>query len=92
MAFKPTRGMVLAAGLGTRMRPLTNDRPKSLVTVAGRTLLDHAIDRFVAAGVKMIVVNVHYKGEMIIEHLKGRKDVEIRERALSHLQQRLDLG
>ncbi len=78
MAFKPTRGMVLAAGLGTRMRPLTNDRPKSLVTVAGRTLLDHAIDRFVAAGVKMIVVNVHYKGEMIIEHLKGRKDVEIR--------------
>ncbi len=70
--------MVLAAGLGTRMRPLTNDRPKSLIMVAGRTLLDHAIDRFVAAGVKMIVVNVHYKGEMIIEHLKGRKDVEIR--------------
>ncbi len=78
MAFHPTRGMVLAAGLGTRMRPLTNDRPKSLVEVAGRTLLDHAIDRFVAVGVKMIVVNVHYKGEMIIAHLKDRKDVEIR--------------
>jgi MurNAc alpha-1-phosphate uridylyltransferase len=78
MAFTPTRGMVLAAGLGTRMRPLTNDRPKALVEVAGRTLLDHAIDRFVAAGVKMIVVNVHYKGEMIIAHLKSRKDVEIR--------------
>jgi MurNAc alpha-1-phosphate uridylyltransferase len=70
--------MVLAAGLGTRMRPLTNDRPKSLVEVAGRTLLDHAIDRFVAVGVKMIVVNVHYKGEMIIAHLKNRRDVEIR--------------
>jgi N-acetyl-alpha-D-muramate 1-phosphate uridylyltransferase len=78
MAFSPTRGMVLAAGLGTRMRPLTNDRPKSLVEVAGRTLLDHAIDRFVAAGVKMVVVNVHYKGEMIIAHLKNRRDVEIR--------------
>lgn len=78
MAFTPTRGMVLAAGLGTRMRPLTNDRPKSLIEVAGRTLLDHAIDRFVAAGVKMIIVNVHYKGEMIIAHLKNRKDVEIR--------------
>jgi N-acetyl-alpha-D-muramate 1-phosphate uridylyltransferase len=78
MAFSPTRGMVLAAGLGTRMRPLTNDRPKSLIEVAGRTLLDHAIDRFVAAGVKMVVVNVHYKGEMIIAHLKNRRDVEIR--------------
>ena len=78
MAFSPTRGMVLAAGLGTRMRPLTNDRPKSLIEVAGRTLLDHAIDRFVAAGVKMVVVNVHYKGEMIVAHLKNRKDVEIR--------------
>lgn len=78
MSFSPTRGMVLAAGLGTRMRPLTNDRPKPLIEVAGRTLLDHAIDRFVAAGVKMVVVNVHYKGEMIIAHLKNRKDVEIR--------------
>jgi MurNAc alpha-1-phosphate uridylyltransferase len=78
MAFSPTRGMVLAAGLGTRMRPLTNDRPKSLIEVAGRTLLDHAIDRFVAVGVKMVVVNVHYKGEMIIAHLKNRRDVEIR--------------
>lgn len=78
MALKPARGMVLAAGLGTRMRPLTNDRPKSLITVGGRTLLDHAIDRFVAAGIRMVVVNVHYKGEMVIEHLKSRKDVEIR--------------
>jgi MurNAc alpha-1-phosphate uridylyltransferase len=78
MALKPARGMVLAAGLGTRMRPLTNDRPKSLITVGGRTLLDHAIDRFVAAGIRMVVVNVHYKGEMVIEHLKSRTDVEIR--------------
>ena len=78
MVLKPTRGMIMAAGLGMRMRPLTNDRPKPLIEVAGRTLLDHAIDRLKAAGVGMIVVNVHYKGEMVIEHLKKRKDIEIR--------------
>lgn len=77
MAFNPTRGMVMAAGLGVRMRPLTNDRPKPLIEVAGRTLLDHAIDRFKAAGVRFVVVNVHYKGEMVIAHLKKRTDVEI---------------
>ena len=73
-----TRGMIMAAGLGLRMRPLTNDRPKPLVEVGGRTLLDHAIDRFKAAGVKMIVVNVHYKAEMIEAALKKRTDIEIR--------------
>ena len=78
MAFTPTRGMVMAAGLGVRMRPLTNDRPKPLIQVAGRTLLDHALDRLKAAGVKMVVVNVHYKGQMVIDHLKKRTDLEIR--------------
>lgn len=67
----------MAAGLGMRMRPLTNDRPKPLVTVGGKTLLDHAIDRLRGVGVKTIVVNVHYKGEMVIDHLKARRDVEI---------------
>ena len=75
---KFTRGMIMAAGLGLRMRPLTADRPKPLIEVAGRTLLDHAIDRFKAAGVRMIVVNVHYKADMIVAHLKKRTDVEIR--------------
>lgn len=73
-----TRGMIMAAGLGLRMRPLTDERPKPLIEVGGRTLLDHAIDRFKAAGVKLIVVNVHYKAEMIVAHLKTRSDIEIR--------------
>jgi MurNAc alpha-1-phosphate uridylyltransferase len=76
MSF-PTRAMIMAAGLGTRMRPLTDTRPKPLVEVCGKALIDHAIDRLVDAGVTKIVVNLHYKAEMIKEHLAGRKNVEI---------------
>ncbi|MBP2301887.1 nucleotidyltransferase family protein [Azospirillum picis] len=68
----PTTAMVLAAGQGLRMRPLTNDRPKPLIPVAGKPMLDHALDRLAESGVGTAVVNSHYLGAMIGEHLKGR--------------------
>ena len=68
----PATAMVLAAGLGTRMRPLTNDRPKALVEVGGRTLIDHVLDRLADAGVTTAVVNVHWFAERLEGHLASR--------------------
>lgn len=64
--------MVLAAGYGERMRPITDAMPKPLVPLFGRPLLDHVLDRLAAAGVETAVVNVHYLPEQIEEHLRGR--------------------
>jgi MurNAc alpha-1-phosphate uridylyltransferase len=69
--------MVMAAGLGTRMRPLTDATPKALVPVAGRTLLDRVLDKLVEAGVERAVVNVHHFADQVEAHLKSRTDLEI---------------
>lgn len=61
--------MVMAAGLGKRMLPLTLDRPKPLLSVAGKFLIDHSLERLAEAGVKRAVVNVHYRAEMVEDHL-----------------------
>ncbi len=77
MSPRPTRGMVLAAGLGLRMRPITLEIPKPLVPVAGRTMLDRALDHLAAAGVPDPVVNAHWLPDRIRSHLAGRPGITL---------------
>jgi MurNAc alpha-1-phosphate uridylyltransferase len=73
----PKTAMVLAAGLGTRMRPLTDHKPKALVQVGGRALIDHMLDRLAEAGVELAVVNVHAFADVVIAHLNGYRAMQI---------------
>lgn len=85
----PRRAMVLAAGLGLRMRPLTERLPKPLLPVAGRTLLDHALDRLAAAGVEAAVVNTHHLADQVARHLAARAHPRV---ILSHEPELLETG
>ncbi len=81
--------MVLAAGLGTRLRPVTETLPKPLIEINGRPLIDHAIDRLALAGVECVVVNIHYKAAMLRAHLARRNHPRI---ILSEEDELLDTG
>ena len=85
--MSPKTAMVLAAGLGLRMRPITLTIPKPLVSVAGRTMLDRALDHLTAAGVTRKVVNTHWLADCIATHLCGRDDI-----VLSHEEALLETG
>src|SRR5450759_224320 len=73
----PKKAVVLSAGLGTRMRPLTERMPKPLVEVGGKALIDHVLDRLAGAGVERAVVNVHHFAEQIERHLATRAKPQI---------------
>jgi len=85
------KAMVFAAGLGTRLRPLTGDRPKALVTIAGRTLLEITLSRLCAFGVHEVVINVHHYADLIAEYLKANGNFGMRV-ALSREETLLDTG
>lgn len=72
MSGMPRKAMVLAAGLGKRMRPITDKIPKPLVNIAGKSLLDHGLDALAEAGVVEAIVNIHYLGQQIVEHVGAR--------------------
>lgn len=76
-ATAPDTAMVLAAGFGKRMRPITDTMPKPLVPVDGRSMLDRALDKLVAVRVQKAVVNTHYLGDQIEAHLQDRSDIAI---------------
>jgi N-acetyl-alpha-D-muramate 1-phosphate uridylyltransferase len=97
----PKTAMVLAAGLGKRMRPITDTMPKPLVKIAGKTLLDWGLDSLARAGVEEAIVNVHYLPDQIVAHVANRRVPKIaiggwnrqgtaaaRKRALLHHQRR----
>jgi len=85
------KAMILAAGLGTRLRPLTNDRPKALVEVAGRTLLDITLARLRSFGIREVIINVHHFAEMVLEFLRTNDNFGMRIE-ISREEELLDTG
>ena len=77
MRNQPSAVMLFAAGFGTRMGAMTADRPKPLIKVAGKALIDHALDIVADAGIEKSVVNLHYKGDQVAAHLMDRPDIAL---------------
>lgn len=72
------KAMILAAGLGTRLRPLTNDRPKALVEIAGRTLLELTLERLRTFGIHEVIINVHHFADKVVDYLRAHRDFGMR--------------
>ena len=72
------KAMILAAGLGTRLRPLTDNRPKALVEIAGRTLLEMTLSRLLASGIREVIINVHHFADAILDYLKANDNFGMR--------------
>jgi len=89
---KENKAMILAAGLGTRLRPLTDDRPKALVEWQGVPLIDHVILKLKRAGFHEIIINVHHYAEMIMEHVERRDGFGIRIEFSHEKEELLDTG
>src|SRR5947207_11371641 len=85
------KAMILAAGLGTRLRPLTDDRPKALVEIAGRTLLEITLSRLRGSGIREVIINVHHFADMILEYLRTNDNFGMRIE-VSHEEMLLDTG
>jgi NDP-sugar pyrophosphorylase family protein len=91
MNSQPMKAMILAAGLGTRLRPLTDDRPKALVEVAGRTLLEITLARLREFGVSEVIVNVHHFADLVVDYLAKHNNFGIRIE-ISREEELLDTG
>src|SRR5467141_3700925 len=74
----PMKAMILAAGLGTRLRPLTDTRPKALIEIAGRTLLEITLTRLRTFGITEVIINVHHFADLLIDYLKSHKNFGMR--------------
>ncbi|MFZ0951043.1 MAG: sugar phosphate nucleotidyltransferase, partial [Candidatus Sulfotelmatobacter sp.] len=72
------KAMILAAGMGTRLRPLTDNRPKALVTVAGRSLLETTLSRLRSFDVREVIINVHHFADMVVDYLKANDNFGMR--------------
>ncbi len=86
---RPTKALVLAAGFGSRLKPITNTTPKALVEVGGRPIIDRVIDQIKEQGITDIIVNTHYLAGKVVEHLKKRNDVVV---TISHEPEILETG
>ena len=75
--MRPTKAILLAAGFGTRMRPLSFDLPKPMMPLWGKPALDHMIDLLRGWGVREVLINLHYQPGAIVEHLRGHADMRV---------------